>query len=372
MSLSIGIVGLPNVGKSTLFKALTRKIVDIANYPFCTIDPNVGVVSVPDARLDELATMSRSIKVVPAAIEFVDIAGLVAGAHKGEGLGNKFLSYIREVDAICQVVRDFKDDNIIHVNGVVNPASDMETINTELALADLEIASKRVSTLHAAMKGGHDKKLEQQLVLYERVFQLLEQGKLLSSMAWTEEERVLLRESNFLTLKPMLYVLNVSEEEIQHFTRSSVGEESKNGAPPSTVQVEPGVVLPLCIKLEAELSELPENEARAYLQELGVTETGLDKLIVSGYARLDLITYLTTGEKETRAWTIPRGTKAPQAAGKIHTDFETGFIVAETVPWKDLLSAGGWLAAREKGLIRSEGKEYVVQDGDVMIFRVSK
>lgn len=362
MALSIGIVGLPNVGKSTLFKALTKKQVPAENFPFCTIDPNVGVVEVPDSRLASLAAMSQSAKIIPTAIEFVDIAGLVAGAHRGEGLGNKFLHHIREVDAICHVVRHFHDEQIVHVSGNVDAGRDVEIIHLELALADLEVASKRLDTLQKAMKGNADNKEQLRLkILLERVVQRLEGGKPLRTLGLQEEEVNMLKTLNFLTLKPMLYVINVAEEELRSFSEKKDIINFPGMAASS--------IIPLCIRLEAELVDLSAEDARAYLHEVGVEFTGIERLIMAGYAILDLITFFTTGEKETRAWTIQRGATAPMAAGKIHSDFEKGFIVAETIAYEALLSCGSWQKARENGFVRTEGKEYIVQDGDVVVFR---
>ena len=352
--LSIGIVGLPNVGKSTLFRALTRKQVAAENFPFCTIDPNVGVVSVPDSRLDTLTELSKSQKTIATAIEFVDIAGLVAGAHKGEGLGNKFLTHIREVDAICHVVRAFEDPNIIDVNNKVAPDDDRNTIHLELVLADLEVAQKRLSTLQSQTKGGVDKETKFKLPVYEKVVAHLESERMLTSLELTDEEKLAIKESSFLTIKPMMYVVNVAESEVNkqfHFD----GIEDK-------------FIVPLCIKLEADLVDLPPAEVTEYLETLGLKFTGLERLIRTGYELLNLITYFTTGEKETRAWTVTRGNSAPVAAGKIHSDFEKGFITAETVAYEKLVEAGSWSASRERGFLRIEGKVYIVQDGDVMIF----
>ncbi|MFA6526253.1 MAG: redox-regulated ATPase YchF [Candidatus Buchananbacteria bacterium] len=346
MSFSIGIVGLPNVGKSTLFKALTKKQVDAANYPFCTIDPNVGVVAVPDERLDKLAVVSHSAKVVPTTIEFIDIAGIVKGAHKGEGLGNKFLANIREVDAIVQVVRQFSDANVIHVAGAVNPESDRETIDLELIFADLQTVEKRLDTNSKDVRAGKKEALELQPVL-EKAKAGLETGKLAIDVIVDSEEKLLLKDLCLLTMKPMIYVLNVDEDKVYQETD----------------------YLTVSAKIEAELAELPDEEAKAYLKELELDASGLDRLIVKAYNALDLITYFTSGEMETKAWTIKKGTKAPQAAGVIHTDFEKGFIRAEIVNWQDLVEAGGEAKAREKGLIRLEGKDYTMTDGDVAHFR---
>ena len=346
MSFSIGIVGLPNVGKSTLFKALTKKQVDASNYPFCTIDPNVGVVPVPDERLEQLAKVSNSAKIVPTTIEFIDIAGIVKGASRGEGLGNKFLANIREVDAIVQVVREFSDSNIIHVAGRVNPQDDREVINMELILADLETVTRRYDANSKEVRAGKKEALEVQPIL-EKLKNGLEAGQLASEIIIDNEDRLLVRDLCLLTLKPMIYVLNVDEDKVFQETD----------------------FLTISAKIEAELAELPEDEAKNYLQALQLDASGLDRLIVKTYNALDLITYFTSGEMETKAWTIKRGTKAPQAAGVIHTDFEKGFIRAEVVNWRDLTEAGGEAKAKEKGLVRLEGKEYVMNDGDVCHFR---
>lgn len=346
MSFSIGIVGLPNVGKSTLFKALTKKQVDAANYPFCTIDPNVGVVAVPDKRLDELARVSHSAKIVPTTIEFVDIAGLVKDAHKGEGLGNKFLANIREVDAICQVIRQFSDKNVVHVAGKVDPQNDRETINLELIFADLQTLEKRIVKNDKDARGQNKEALALQPVLV-KLKSGLEAGQLAAQIITDPEEKYLLRELNLLTLKPMIYALNVDEDQIFQETD----------------------YLTVSAKIEAELSELPPEEAKEYLKELKLADSGLDRLIKKAYETLSLITFFTSGEMESKAWTIPQGAKAPQAAGVIHTDFEQGFIRAEIVNWQDLVQAGGEAKAKERGLIRLEGKDYVMADGDVAHFR---
>jgi ribosome-binding ATPase len=359
MSFSIGIVGLPNVGKSTLFKALTKKQIDIANYPFCTIEPNKGIVKVPDSRLDKLGEMSKTEKVIPTVIEFVDIAGLVKGAHKGEGLGNKFLHNIREVDAICHVLRNFHSGDIIHVDGKVDPDHDADVIDIELAFADLEVLNKHLPKLKDKLKGAttKDKKDNEILInIFEsKVVPALEEGIPLRKVEFTDEEKELIAYLNFLTTKPMIYLLNVDEDKVSE----AFDFEKLKGE----------VVIPICAQIEAELSDLSAEEAKEYMEEIGISQAGLDQIITKSYEMLNLISFLTTGPKETRAWTITKGMTAPQAAGKIHGDFERGFISAETINWQDLLDAGGEVAAKEKGLIRLEGKLYVVQDGDVLVFR---
>lgn len=348
MSFSIGIVGLPNVGKSTLFKALTKKQVDASNYPFCTIEPNVGVVTVPDTRLEALSKIHNSEKTIYTTIEFVDIAGLVKGASKGEGLGNKFLSNIREVDAILQVVRRFNDPNVTHVHGEINPQNDREVINLELIMADLETINKVLDKVNSQLKGPHDKKVDKLKTVLDKIKDILENNKLASETELDKEEKKLVKSYSLLTLKPMLYVYNVDENEIK--------DKANDG-------------LIICAKLESELAELEGKDLEEYMKELKIEDTGLNKLIKESYRALNLITFLTSGPKESRAWTIQKGAKAPQAAGKIHTDFEEGFIRAEVINWKDLLDAGGEVQAKEKGLIRLEGKDYVVKDGDTMVFR---
>ncbi|HSR89408.1 MAG TPA: redox-regulated ATPase YchF [Candidatus Udaeobacter sp.] len=354
MSLSVGIVGLPNVGKSTLFNALTRsKQADAQNYPFCTIDPNVGVVEVPDARLQKLSEVSKSQKIIPTVIEFVDIAGLVKGASEGEGLGNKFLSHIRETDAIVQVVRSFNDSNVIHVNNKVNPQEDADVINLELALADLQTVSKKLDTVKRNAKGAAAKDFQKQLDLFTRVEAQLQAGKPARDLEYNEDEILWMKELQLITIKPMLYVVNVDEG----------GKASQLDQ--KTPQIE------ISAKLEAELADLSEAEAKEYLKELGLEQSGLDRLITASYKLLDLITFFTSGEQETRAWTVKSGAKAPEAAGVIHTDFIKGFVKADVVNWQDFVSAGGWSKIKETGKMRLEGKDYVVKDGDVFYFHVA-
>jgi len=361
--MKLGIVGLPNVGKSTLFNAITNAGAEMANYPFCTIEPNVGVVAVPDERLDKLADMYHPEKYTPATIEFVDIAGLVKGASKGEGLGNKFLSHIREVDAIIHVVRCFEDDDIIHVDGKIGPMRDLETINTELILSDIELIDRRIDRIKKQMKG--DKTLAAELALNERILQALNDGISARALTYTEDERALLADIALLSLKPVIYAANISEDEIS----SDLSQNESYIALQQYAQSEGAGLLPICASIESEIAELPSEEKAEFLEGLGIIESGLHKLIKESYSLLGLISYLTAGPKEVRAWTIQKGTKAPKAAGKIHTDFEKGFIRAEIVSFDDLVKEGSLTAAKEKGLVRSEGKDYVIQDGDVVLFR---
>ena len=360
--MKLGIVCLPNVGKSTLFNAITKAGAEIANYPFCTIEPNVGIVPVPDERLDKLAEMYTPVKITPATVEFVDIAGLVKGASKGEGLGNKFLSHIREVDAIVHVVRCFEDGNIIHVDGSIGPARDIDTINLELIFADLEMMEKRLDKTRKMMKSG-DKKYISELELYDRIKTSLESGIPVRAMDFASDEVALVDQLFLLTSKPVLYAANVSENDLQE-SKNPFLEELKLIA-----EKEGSEVLVICAKIEEEISQLDNDEKFMFLEELGLCESGLNRLVKASYKLLGLMSFLTAGQPEVRAWTIVRGTKAPQAAGKIHSDFEKGFIRAEIVAYNDLMKCGSYAAAREKGLVRSEGKEYIMNDGDVTLFR---
>lgn len=354
MSLSLGIVGLPNVGKSTLFNALTRsKQADAQNYPFCTIEPNVGIVEVPDDRLQKLAAVSKSKKVIPTAIEFVDIAGLVKGASEGEGLGNKFLSHIREVDAIVQVVRAFEDGNIVHVHNKIDPKEDADIINLELVLADLQTATKRLDNVKKGAKGAAAKDAKVEVDLLERVKAHLETGKAARLLEYTEDEMKFIRDLHLLTMKPLMYVVNCDEQ------------LSNNGT-----QLE-GEPVYICARLEAELAELSPDEAKQYMKDLGMEQSGLDKIILAGYKLLNLVTYLTSGEPETRAWTVKAGTAAPQAAAVIHTDFEKGFIKAEVTKWEDFVQYHGWAGVKEYGKMQLAGKDYIVQDGDTCYFHIA-
>ena len=362
--MKLGIVGLPNVGKSTLFNAITNAGVPADNYAFCTIDPNVGVVSVPDERLDWLAELHQPKKFTPAVVEFVDIAGLVKGASKGEGLGNKFLSNIRTTDAIVHVVRCFEDSNVTHVEGTTDPLRDIEIINLELVMADIEMVERRIDKAQKAMKGG-DKKFAREAQLFGELLQHLNEGKLARTFTDDAEDLALISTSDLLTLKKTIYVANLAENEINEPESNRHYMNVK-----ALADAEGSQLLPICAKLEADIAELDDPDEKAmFMEELGVAESGLDRLIKSSYALLGLISFLTAGSDECRAWTIKRGTKAPQAAGKIHTDFERGFIRAEVVSYDDLVSCGSIAAAKEKGIYRSEGKEYVFQDGDVVLFR---
>ena len=359
--MKIGIVGLPNVGKSTLFNAITSAGAESQNYPFCTIEPNIGVVDVKDDRLTELGKLYNTQKIVPASIEFVDIAGLVEGASHGEGLGNKFLSHIREVDAIVEVVRCYDNEKIIHVAGKINPKKDIEVINLELILADLETVAKRHEKLAKLAKVG-EKGASEELEVLTKVKEALENGKSARSVELTKEQKKILDSFFLLSSKPIIYVANVSENDIG--TENDYVKQVKEIANEENAEV-----IVLCAKIEEELSELGEDERELFKMELGITDSGLDKLVVASYSLLGLMSFLTAGEKEVKAWTIKKGSKAPQAAGKIHTDFEKGFIKAEVVSYADLMEAGSYVAAREKGKVRIEGKEYIVQEGDIMLFR---
>ena len=360
--MKLGIVGLPNVGKSTMFNSITKAGAECANYPFCTIEPNVGVVPVPDERLDALTKMYNPQKTTHAVVEFVDIAVLVKGASKGEGLGNKFLSHIRETDAIVEVVRCFEDSNVVHVDGSVDPVRDIETINLELIFADIETVNKRLDKARKNLKA--DKKYQEEIDLLEKIKTSLENGISARAIDYTKEEQELVKDMFLLTTKPILYIANVSEEQIEDPENDENVKKVKEYALKENAEV-----IPLCVKIEEELSGLDDNDKKEMLEALGLEESGLDKVIKKSYDLLGLMSFLTAGEPEVRAWTIKKGTKAPQAAGKIHSDIERGFIKAEVVSFEDLMKEGSMVAAREKGLVRQEGKEYIMQDGDIVLFK---
>lgn len=360
--MKLGIVGLPNVGKSTMFNSITKAGAECANYPFCTIEPNVGVVPVPDERLDELTKMYNPQKTTHAVIEFVDIAGLVKGASKGEGLGNKFLSHIRETDAIVEVVRCFEDGNVVHVDGSVDPIRDIETINLELIFADIETVNKRLDKAKKNLKAN--KKYQEEIDLLEKIKENLEKGISARALEFNEDEQVLVKDMFLLTTKPILYIANISEEQIENAENDAMVLKVKDYA-----EKENAEVIPLCVKIEEELSGLEDEDKQEMLEALGLDESGLDKVIKKSYDLLGLMSFLTAGEPEVRAWTIKKGTKAPQAAGKIHSDIERGFIKAEVVSYDDLMREGNMVAAKEKGLVRQEGKEYIMQDGDIVLFK---
>ena len=360
--MKLGIVGLPNVGKSTMFNSITKAGAECANYPFCTIEPNVGVVAVPDERLDELTKMYEPEKTTHAVVEFVDIAGLVKGASKGEGLGNKFLSHIRECDAICEVVRCFENSNIVHVDGSIDPIRDIETINLELIFADIDTVNKRLERAKKNLKA--DKKYQQEIDLLNRVKENLEKGISARALEFNEDEQEIIKDMFLLTIKPILYIANISEEQIENAEDDENVLKVKEYAKKENAEV-----VSLCVKIEEELSGLDDSDKQEMLEALGLEESGLDKVIKKSYDLLGLMSFLTAGKPEVRAWTIKKGTKAPEAAGKIHSDIQRGFIKAEIVSYNDLMREGSMAAAREKGLVRSEGKEYVMQDGDIVLFK---
>ena len=360
--MKIGIVGLPNVGKSTLFNSITKAGAESANYPFCTIEPNVGIVAVPDERLQKLAQMYNTKKITPAVVEFVDIAGLVKGASKGEGLGNKFLSHIRETDAICEVVRCFEDSNVVHVDGSVDPIRDIETINLELIFADIETIEKRLDKAKKMLKA--DKKYQAEIDLLEKIKLALENGMPARQLDYNEDEKEMLKEMFLLTTKPIIYIANVSEEQLS----DTENDENVNKVREYASR-EKAEVIPLCVKIEDELSTLDDNDKKEMLEALGLEVSGLDILIKKSYDLLGLMSFLTAGEPEVRAWTIKKGTKAPQAAGKIHSDIERGFIKAEVISYDELIKEGSMVQAKEKGLVRQEGKDYIMQEGDIVLFK---
>ena len=360
--MKLGIVGLPNVGKSTLFNSITKAGAESANYPFCTIEPNVGIVAVPDERLEKLADLYHSQKITPAVVEFVDIAGLVKGASKGEGLGNKFLSHIRETDAICEVVRCFEDSNIVHVDGSIDPIRDIETIKLELILADIETVEKRLDKAKKMLKA--DKKYQEEIDLLGRIKLALENGMPARQLDYNEDEKNMLKEMFLLTSKPFIYIANISEEQLADCENNENVKKVREYA-----KAEKAEVIPLCVKIEDELSSLEEPDKKEMLEALGMKESGLDTLIKKSYDLLGLMSFLTAGEQEVRAWTIKKGTKAPEAAGKIHSDMERGFIKAEIISYDELMQEGSMVQAKEKGLVRQEGKEYVMQEGDIVLFK---
>ena len=360
--MKLGIVGLPNVGKSTLFNSITKAGAECANYPFCTIEPNVGVVPVPDERLDALAKMYNPEKITHAIIEFVDIAGLVKGASKGEGLGNKFLSHIRETDAICEVVRCFNDSNIVHIDGSIDPVRDIETINLELIFADIETVNKRLDKARKNLKAS--KSYQEEVDLLERIKENLENGISARALEFNEDEQKLVKDMFLLTTKPILYIANISEEQMENADNDPLVLKVKEYASKENAEV-----IPLCVKIEEELSGLDDNDKKEMLDALGLDESGLDKVIKKSYDLLGLMSFLTAGEPEVRAWTIKKGTKAPQAAGKIHSDIERGFIKAEVISFDELMKCGSMVIAKEKGLVRQEGKDYIMQDGDIVLFK---